>query len=182
MNSASRSRLLGTLPRMLPASLVLLAALGSACVAADTTTPAVPKDAPSAPGQVDPVTARRAEKAADAYLAQQDAARSPADPESATLLADSEVLLLEAKTLLDDGKAKDAGARYVAAAAKLAKIGEDQRAKLGERFRKASTALLALSRALLATDAVDPASAPGAGTDAPLPAQPEGPSPDSAKP
>jgi hypothetical protein len=142
--------------------------LSGAAVAADT-----PPDhgAATVPGNggVDPVTARRAEKAAQDYLDQQEAAKTPPDADASSALADAEVMLLEAKTFLDQGDATKAGGKYVDAGAKLKAIPADQRLKLGERYRKATAKLTELSRALLATDAVDPASAskdPGAPTPA----------------
>jgi hypothetical protein len=131
--------------------------------AADAATPAIapvppqPPPAASGPTVLDGVTQRRAEQVADDYLAQQQALKVALDPQSLLDLANAEVLLLEAKTYLDQHQPAKAGADYVAAGDKLHDIKSDQRPLLGKRLRQAEDQLTALSLALLKSDAVDPA-------------------------
>lgn len=106
-------------------------------------------DAPPPATALDPVTAKRAEAAADAYLG---TAVKP-DPVAEQLLLQVEVLLLEARSYLDVKQPLKAGDSYLAATAKLAEIPAEQRAPLGPRFHKASVSLLDLSKTLLAEPA-----------------------------
>ncbi len=141
----------------------LSAAEGAAPSGGPSVTPAAPRSTqPVAPAgapptmPLDAATARRAEKAAQEYLDHEEANKVPASADALTALADAELLLLETKTLLDQGDAMKAGERYLDAGKKLLGVPVDQRAKLGERYRKASAQLTALSTALLAQDVYNP--------------------------
>jgi len=110
----------------------------------------------SGPPPLDPVTERRAEQAADQYLADQQALHQPVDPQALLDLANAEVLLIEAKTYLDQHDATKAGTDVVAAGEKLHGIKPQLRPPLGSRYHDAEARLTTLSEALLGTDAVDP--------------------------
>jgi hypothetical protein len=139
---------------------LLGAVLAAALDGADATIPPAPPQPPpsaSGPTVLDGVTQRRAEQVADDYQAQQQALKVPLDPQALLDLANAEVLLLEAKTYLDQHQATKAGADFVTAGDKLHDIKRDQRPLLGKRLRQAEDQLTALSLAMLKTDAVDPA-------------------------
>src|SRR3954464_8138625 len=111
--------------------LLVAIALSAPLAAADQPGPGQGAETVPGNGGVDPVTARRAEKAAQDYLDQQEANKTPPDANAVSALADAEVLLLESRTFLDQGDAAKAGGKYVEAAGKLKAIADDQRAKLG---------------------------------------------------
>jgi len=121
----------------------------------------------SGPPPLDPVTERRAEQAADRYLAEEQALHQPVDPQALLDLANAEVLLIEAKTYLDQHDATKAGTDVVAAGEKLHGIKPELRPPLGSRYHDAETRLTALSEALLRTDALDPGHPSGAAAPAP---------------
>lgn len=155
-------------------SLVALIPVSAADVttpkATPTPTPPAKNSEPTAP--LDPVTAKKAEAAADAYL-KQSAVRP--DPMAETALAEIEVLLLEVHAFMEAKQAIKAGERYLTAIEKRKTIAEDQRAILGKRLAKADTELLSLTRQLLGQPAYDlgdpPADKPAAGTPAEKPAK-----------
>jgi hypothetical protein len=108
---------------------------------------------------VDPATVRKAEDAADAYLA---GTRRP-DPLAEAALADIEVMLLEVRAFLEAGQPLKAGERYLAAVEKRKLIDAVQRPLLGQRLRKADAGMLELSRKLLGQPAYDLGDPPAAG-------------------
>jgi hypothetical protein len=134
---------------------------------APATTPA-----PAAAPTVDEATAKCADQAADAYLAEQEAAKVKPDPEALKAMAEIEVLLLEATAFLDAKQPLKAGDQFVVASKKMIAIPIEQRRALAKRFRQASTQIIELSRRLLDDKALDTAPAP-----APADAAPAGPAP-----
>jgi hypothetical protein len=139
------------MPRTLIVSVFL--ALAGAASAADAK-PAAP--GPGAPVPVDAATAHRADRAAKEFLDQQERNQTPASPEAIAAIADAEVQLLECGTFLDQGQSTKAGESFLAAGKAMKGIGSDQRKLLGDRYRKASEKLTALSRRLLGDDAYNP--------------------------
>jgi hypothetical protein len=143
-----------TMPaRLVP--LILAAAAWRAVPAAEVAPPPAPPapaaeqpaaaPAAAAPA-LDAATVRRAEQAADAYLTAQS---TRPDPEAEHALAEAEIGLLEANAFLDQHQPLKAGDQYLLASGKLAAIPAEQRAALGQRFRKASAGLTGLSKRLL---------------------------------
>jgi hypothetical protein len=110
---------------------------------------------------LDPATAKRAALAADAYLQATNPIHADADSEKA--LAEAEVLVLEAGGFLEMKDPLKAGERYLEAVKRVNAIPDDQRPALGDRLRKLTRTLTALSRRLLADKAYD------VGTPAPEP-------------
>lgn len=111
---------------------------------------------------LDAVTAKRAAQAADAYLQSTNPVHADATAEKT--LAEAEILLLEAQGFLEVKDPLKAGESYLEAVKKLSAIPDEQRPALGNRLRKASLTLTALSRRLLADKAYD------VGTPEPAPA------------
>jgi hypothetical protein len=138
---------------------------------APATTPApAPATAPApvtAAPTVDEATVRRADQAADAYLAEKAAAQVKPDPESEKAMAEIEVLLLEAKAFLDAKEPLKAGDQFVTASKKMIAIPVEQRRALAKRFRQASTQIIELSRRLLDDKALDTEPAPAPADAAP---------------
>ena len=144
--------------------LLSLCSLGRAAASDAASAPPQPPGAAtgSGPPPLDPVTERRAEQAADQYLADEQALHQPVDPQALLDLANAEVLLIEAKTYLDQHDATKAGSDVVAAGEKLHGIKPALRPPLGTRYHDAEAHLTSLSEALLATDALDPGHPAGA--------------------
>jgi hypothetical protein len=138
--------------------------------------PATPPAPAAAAPAVDEATVKRADQAADAYLAEKAAAQVKPDPEAEKAMAEIEVLLLEAKAFLDAKEPLKAGDQFVTASKKMIALPVEQRRALGKRFRQASAQLTDLSRRLLDDKALDTSPAP-----APADAAPAAPAPAPAR-
>jgi hypothetical protein len=150
-------------------SIPLLFSFATLTAAEAPKTPPTPAAADQ-PATLDPVTAKKAEAAADAYLKQ---VGTRPDPLAETALAEIEVLLLEVHSFIDVKQPLKAGERYLSAVEKRKTIAPEQRPLLGKRLRQVDADMLALSRTLLGQPAYDlgdpPADQPAG--DAPAPAK-----------
>ncbi len=105
---------------------------------------------------LDDATKARAEAEAAAYAADEAKKHPPALPESMALVKSAEADLLAAAELLERDEPAKAGERFVKAQATLGKISTPERKALGPIWAAVSTRQLALSRQLLALEAMVP--------------------------